>query len=76
MNRLPKHEEKKCARCGGQFECKSGDVANCACSKVKIGADVYRYISEKYNDCLCHHCLTALSNKVVLFTEKFGPSPH
>jgi Cysteine-rich CWC len=76
MNHSSKHEEKKCAWCDAFFECKPGDVANCDCGKVKISADVYKYISEKYNDCLCHQCLTALSNKVILFTEKFGPSPH
>lgn len=64
MNHKPKHEIKLCARCGGDFECKVGDVTNCQCSEVKILPETYKFISTTHYDCLCKKCLEELNHLI------------
>ncbi|HHU57934.1 MAG TPA: cysteine-rich CWC family protein [Bacteroidales bacterium] len=52
--------EKKCPRCSRTFNCRSDNILACGCMHVLLSADDYRYISRKYQDCLCPVCLTQL----------------
>jgi len=68
---MPLHEEKHCPRCQSAFTCKMGDIANCQCSGVRLSVEETAFIEERYNDCLCIHCLEELKNKYIFFREKF-----
>lgn len=67
---MSKHEEKSCKRCGGGFECKVGDVANCQCNTIQLTEEERAVIGRLYDDCLCIHCLCQLKNRYTLFREK------
>jgi hypothetical protein len=66
-----KHEQKNCPRCNGSFECKAGDIAHCQCTSVTLSLEERAFIEDRYTDCLCAGCLKDLSNRFVLFKEKF-----
>lgn len=66
-----KHEEKKCPRCGKAFECKVGNVSQCHCSNITLTDAERNFIAQRYQDCLCHKCLTDLKQGSVLFIEKY-----
>lgn len=68
---MPLHETKCCARCHAPFECKSGAIAQCDCSTIKLTLEEQAFIEERYSDCLCLHCLKEMKNKYVLFKEKY-----
>ena len=57
---MPKHEKKQCPRCESEFECKTGSILLCQCSKIEMSAEQLEYTSTKYNDCLCLSCLKDL----------------
>jgi len=57
---MPKHEKKQCPRCSAEFECKTGSVLLCQCSKIEMSAEQLEYTNTKYSDCLCLSCLTDL----------------
>ena len=57
---MPQHEKKQCLRCKTVFECKSGSILLCQCSKIELTAAQLEYINSKYNDCLCLSCLQTL----------------
>lgn len=65
------HEQKICPRCHNGFDCKPGNITQCQCFGIQFTAGQKKYIEEKYNDCLCRNCLTALQNEVEIFREKF-----
>ena len=52
-----KHEEKKCPRCKAIFECKPGNIVHCQCYGIALTIEQRSFIEDKYNDCLCAHCL-------------------
>ncbi|MEN1786340.1 MAG: cysteine-rich CWC family protein [Bacteroidota bacterium] len=57
---MPKHEEKFCPRCGTKFECKVGSILLCQCSTVVLNERERKFISERYDDCLCAKCMQEL----------------
>ena len=57
---MPKHEKKQCPRCESEFECKTGSILLCQCSKIEMSVEQLEYTSTKYNDCLCLSCLKDL----------------
>ena len=57
---MPKHEKKQCPRCESEFECKTGTILLCQCSKIEMSVEQLEYTSTKYNDCLCLSCLKDL----------------
>jgi len=57
---MPQHENKKCPRCSGSFECKTGSILLCQCSTVAMTAEQLEYSSKEYDDCLCRNCLKEL----------------
>ena len=57
---MPKHEKKQCPRCNGGFECKSGSILLCQCSKIEMTTEQLEYCNTQYDDCLCLACLQAL----------------
>jgi len=65
-----KHEEKKCPRCGGGFECKVGDIVKCQCYGIELSAAEETFIKSKYNDCLCRNCLLQLKQRYQFFVEQ------
>ena len=65
-----KHEEKKCPRCGGGFECKVGDILKCQCYGIELSADEEAFIKTNYSDCLCRNCLLQLKQRYLLFVEQ------
>ncbi len=54
---MPEHERKPCAACGTTFECKLGSITICHCFDIPINRDESVYLSNNYDDCLCHECL-------------------
>lgn len=57
---MPQHEKKQCPRCSKEFECKTGSILLCQCSKLEMTAEQLEYSSTKYTDCLCLACLKEL----------------
>ena len=57
---MPKHEIKQCPRCESEFECKTGAVLLCQCSKIEMTVEQLEYSSTQYDDCLCLSCLNDL----------------
>ena len=57
---MPKHEKKQCPRCESEFECKTGSVLLCQCSKIEMTVEQLEYSSTQYSDCLCLSCLKDL----------------
>ncbi len=57
---MPQHENKRCPRCATEFECKTGSILLCQCSKVEMTAEQLEYSNTKYDDCLCLSCLIDL----------------
>ena len=57
---MPKHEIKQCPRCESEFECKTGAILLCQCSKIEMTVEQLEYSSTQYNDCLCLSCLNDL----------------
>lgn len=57
---MPKHEKKLCPRCSQEFECKTGSILLCQCSKIEMSAEQLEYTSRQYNECLCLSCLNEL----------------
>ena len=60
---MPKHEKKQCPRCSSEFECKTGSILLCQCSKIELTQEQLEYSNSKYNDCLCLACLKELQNE-------------
>ncbi|MFT3909216.1 MAG: cysteine-rich CWC family protein [Ferruginibacter sp.] len=63
MEKLCKHEEKACPRCGSAFECKVGDIVNCQCHGIRFTNEMVAYLSKHYDDCLCRACLLELNSE-------------
>lgn len=57
---MPQHEKKQCPRCNANFECKTGSILLCQCSKIEMTAEQLEYSNAKYDDCLCLACLQEL----------------
>ncbi len=57
---MPEHEKKQCPRCSAEFECKTGSILLCQCSKIEMTAEQLEYSSTQYDDCLCLSCLKEL----------------
>ncbi len=36
---MPAHEKKQCPRCSVDFECKTGSILLCQCSKIEMSAE-------------------------------------
>ncbi len=68
---MPQHEIKNCPRCNGTFECKVGNISLCQCSNITLTIEQQAFIETKYQDCLCGNCLKDLTNKYMVFKEKF-----
>ena len=66
---MPQHEKKQCPRCKGGFECKSGSILLCQCSKIDMSVEQIEYCNEQYDDCLCLSCLKDLCVDFDLLTE-------
>ena len=66
---MPSHEKKSCARCKTGFECKSGSILLCQCSKVELTAEQTEYVSVQYDDCLCLACLKDLQAEYNYFSR-------
>ena len=56
-------EPDTCPRCGGSFHCGRHDTAPCACTTVRLDAQVLAQLRERYVGCLCLNCLRALQNE-------------
>ena len=56
-----KHELKTCPRCGRVFECRLNDPVHCDCARLQLSAETLSAIRERFQDCLCRACLTALA---------------
>jgi len=66
-----KYEEKLCPRCQSRFECKPGNIASCQCYGLSLSIEEQAFIQERYEDCLCRHCLLELKQHYIFFTEKY-----
>ena len=60
---MPKHEQKQCPRCHSGFECKTGTILLCQCSKISLTAEQLEYCNNQYDDCLCLGCLKELRSE-------------
>jgi hypothetical protein len=52
-------KEKRCPKCGVAFDC--GGLLGCWCRDVKLDSAMLAALKERYNDCLCPHCLKELA---------------
>jgi Cysteine-rich CWC len=68
---MGKHEEKRCPRCSGLFECKVGTIVQCQCNAICLTLEESAYIQAKYDDCLCINCLQELQQKYIHFKAKY-----
>lgn len=66
---MPKHEKKQCPRCSAEFECKTGSILLCQCSKIEMTAEQLEYSNSQYNDCLCLSCLNELRTEFNLLSH-------
>jgi hypothetical protein len=55
-----------CARCGGAFHCGANDPTPCACTGLKLSAQLLADLRQRYSGCLCLGCLHALADVAVL----------
>jgi hypothetical protein len=60
---MPKHEKKQCPRCLAEFECKTGSILLCQCSKIEMTAEQLEYSNTQFEDCLCLACLKDLQTE-------------
>ena len=60
---MPKHEKKHCPRCAVEFECKTGTILQCQCSKIEMSAEQLEYSNAQYDDCLCLRCLKEIRSE-------------
>ncbi len=69
---MPGHEKKQCPRCLSEFECKTGSVLLCQCSKISLTAEQLEYCNSQYEECLCIDCLYELRSEfnVLSFRQK------
>ncbi len=67
-----KQDESTCPSCRQTFQCKAADIGGCQCYGFKLDEAAYRFISEKYEDCLCLQCLQQLHQQQIFFIEKPG----
>lgn len=65
---MPNHEKKQCPRCSTEFECKTGSILLCQCSKIEMTAEQLEYSNSQYNDCLCLTCLQELQTEFNVLT--------
>lgn len=65
-----KHEQKNCPRCDTAFECKAGDIAYCQCNGIQLNEAESKFIADKYSDCLCASCMTAMKTEYSLLQNK------
>jgi len=65
---MPKHEKKQCPRCSTEFECKTGSILLCQCSKIEMTAEQLEYSNSQYDDCLCLSCLKELRTEFNLLS--------
>jgi len=66
---MPKHEKKQCPRCAAEFECKTGSILLCQCSKIEMTAEQLEYSNSQYDDCLCLSCLKELRTEFNLLSH-------
>lgn len=66
---MPKHEKKHCPRCFAEFECKTGSILLCQCSKIEMTAEQLEYSNSQYDDCLCLSCLNELRTEFNLLSH-------
>ncbi len=60
---MPKHEKKQCPCCTAEFECKTGSILLCQCSKIEMTAEQLEYSNAQYDGCLCLSCLKELRSE-------------
>ncbi|MBI3097166.1 MAG: cysteine-rich CWC family protein [Planctomycetes bacterium] len=48
--------DKRCSRCGGEFDCGAGR-SSCWCVSERVPKAVLDRLRAKYPDCLCPSCL-------------------
>lgn len=61
---MPQHEDKSCVNCGDIFECKLGSITICHCFDVPLTREETLYMSQNYDDCLCHKCLVTVKQNL------------
>src|SRR5258705_1070903 len=61
---MNKHEEKYCPRFGASFTCKTGDIANCQCTSIRLGEDTIKFLAQTPFDCLCKDCLSKINHDI------------
>ena len=66
---MPNHENKQCPRCTAEFECKTGSILLCQCSKIEMSTEQLEYTSIQYDECLCHSCLKELRSEYNLLSH-------
>lgn len=69
MAELPPLEDTRCPRCGGGFHCGANDPGPCACTGLKLGAELQASLRARYTGCLCLRCLAALAAGAPLEAE-------
>ncbi|MXV15276.1 hypothetical protein GS398_08180 [Pedobacter sp. HMF7056] len=57
---MTKHEIISCERCRTRIECKANSFTKCQCSTVRLSLNETQFISERFDGCLCAHCLLEL----------------
>ena len=66
---MPQHEKKQCPRCNADFECKSGTILICQCSKIELSSEQLEYCHTQYDDCLCFSCLKEMQVEFNLISK-------
>lgn len=51
---------KLCPRCGSEFSCHSGSIAECQCQDIRLNSGQLAYLAKRYDNCLCRPCLVEL----------------
>ena len=71
---MPLHETKWCPRCSESFQCKTGSIAQCDCTRIVLSEEVKAFIAANYVDCLSVPCLKDLSITRIIKGERLKES--
>jgi hypothetical protein len=53
---------KTCPACGATFSC-GAETGHCWCQAYELSAETFKFLKNKYADCLCEDCLRGFAQK-------------
>ena len=60
---MSEKESNTCPRCHTAFTCRADEIHLCQCSVVTLNDDERKYISERFDGCLCANCMKEMQQE-------------